>query len=121
MEEEEEKSQVQDREWGTRGQKETILQCIKLHFNFLQTGQWTGTVARICKSSLLTDEEICKKKTCIQHCCPHTEFLESATNECKSAELPLTDTGEPGEDYQYNEFVEWFGDWKNETHKKVRL
>jgi hypothetical protein len=73
----------------------------------------------------LTDEDICKKRTCIQHCCPHEEFLESETNNCKPALLyenllPLTDNGKPDYKYQDDEFFEWFVKWNNETHKKVR-
>ena len=94
------------------------------YFNYLQTGQWTGTLARICKSSILTDEDICKKTTCIQHCCPFEYFLESATNECKSAKLPGSDDEiVDDDDYQDDEYCdehcEWFGNWNNETHKKV--
>ena len=95
-----------------------------LHFNYLQTGQLTGTLARICKSSILTKEEICKKVTCIQHCCPFEHFLESATNKCKSAKLSQSslqgsDDGTFDYDYQYDEHEEWFGNWNDEIHKKV--
>ena len=73
----------------------------------------------------MTEEEICKKTTCIQHCCPYEYYLESATNECKSAKLPksslpVSDDGIFDYDYQDDEHFEWFGDWNNETHNKVR-
>ena len=95
-----------------------------MHFNYLQTGQWTGTLARICKSSILTDEEVCKKRTCIQHCCPYGDYLDSATNDCVPATLPesllpLNDNGTYDYDYQFSENEKWFDNWNNETHKKV--
>ena len=77
----------------------------------------------------MTEEEICKKVTCIQHCCPYEYFLESATNECKSAKLSksslqgsddgIFDYDYQDGDFQYDEHEEWFGNWNNEAHEKV--
>lgn len=96
--------------------------CLDRYIN--ETGQWTGTLARICKSSILTDEEVCKKRTCIQHCCPYGDYLDSATNDCVPATLPesllpLNDNGTYDYDYQFSENEKWFDNWNNETHKKV--
>ena len=83
-------------------------------------------MARICKSSILTDEEICKKRTCIQHCCPFGDYLESATNECIPATLPesLLPSNENGKydyEYQFSEQQEWLDNWISETDEKVHL